>query len=142
MDPSKGHVIHNWPSPCHLKELQSFLGFANFYHHFIHQYSSIVSPLTHLTHKDTPFVWSSNADSAFLLLKIAFSSAPILVHFNPTLPTILETNSSDYTISGILSQPQPDGSLHPVTFHSHTMQLAERNYNIYNKELLTVVDSF
>src|SRR5882724_8197643 len=142
MDPSKGCVIRDWPVPRNLKELQSFLGFANFYRHFIHQYSSIVSHLTRLTHKDTPFIWSSNAHSSFTLLKDTFSDAPILIHFNPTLPTILETDSSDYAISGILSQPQPDGSLRPVAFHSRTMQPAERNYDIYDKELLAVVDCF
>jgi len=142
MDPSKGRVIRDWPVPRHLKELQSFLGFANFYRHFIHQYSSIVSHLTCLTRKDTPFDWSSDTHASFMLLKHAFSSAPILVHFNPTFPTILKTDSSDYAISGILSQPQPDGSLHPVTFHSCTMQPVEQNYNIYDKELLAVVDCF
>src|SRR5882762_948345 len=108
----------------------------------ISTYSSIVSHLTRLTRKDTPFNWSSDAHSSFMLLKHAFSSAPILVHFNPTFPTILETDSSDYAISGILSQPQPDGSLRPVTFHSRMMQPAERNYDIYDKELLAVVDCF
>jgi len=142
MDPSKGRVICDWPVPRNLKELQSFLGFANFYRHFIHQYSSIVSHLTRLTHKDTPFIWSSDAHSSFTLLKDTFSDAPILIHFNPTFPTILETDSSDYAISGILSQPQPDGSLRPVAFHSRTMQPAERNYDIYDKELLAVVDCF
>src|SRR5882724_8359963 len=142
MDPSKGCVIRDWPVLRNLKELQSFLVFANFYRHFIHQYSSIVSHLTRLTRKDTPFTWSSNAHSSFTLLKDAFSDAPILIHFNPTFPTILKTDSSNYAISGILSQPQPNGSLRPVTFHSRTMQAVERNYDIYKKELLAVVDCF
>jgi len=142
MDPTKGHVIHDWPVPQSLKEVQSFLGFANFYRCFIDQYSSIITLLMQLMWKDTTFAWSTNVQSTFDQLKHTFASAPILVHFDPNLPTILETNSSDHVISRILSQVQPDGSLWPVAFHSHTMQLAEQNYNIYTKELLAIVDSF
>ena len=53
MDPAKVQTIQDWPEPRKIKEIQSFLGFANFYHRFIHAYSDIVIPLTRLTHKDT-----------------------------------------------------------------------------------------
>ena len=51
MDPSKVQTIQDWPEPHKVKDIQSFLGFANFYHHFISDYSNIVIPLTRLTHK-------------------------------------------------------------------------------------------
>ena len=70
-------------------------------------------------------------------LKVRVGSAPILKHFDPTLETILETDPSDYVVSGILSQRHPDpvkpdcrGSLHPVAFLSEKMSPAECNYGI------------
>jgi RNase H-like domain found in reverse transcriptase len=69
-----------------------------------------------------------------------FSSAPVLHHFNPSLPSTLITDSSDFTISGILHQPDNSNLLHPVTFFSQKLSPAEINYEIYDKELLAIVD--
>ena len=139
MDTAKTQVIRDWPTPRNVKEVQSFLGFANFYRRFIANYSDTVVPLTRLTRKDTPFVWSDKCQKAFDTLKASFTSAPILVHFDPALPIVIETDGSDYAIAAILSQVTPsDNDLHPVAFHSRTMQPAELNYEIYNKELLAI----
>ena len=51
MDPAKVAAILEWPTPKTVKEVQSFLGFANFYRKFITHYSSLTSPLTSLTRK-------------------------------------------------------------------------------------------
>jgi hypothetical protein len=64
-DPKKVEVIKNWPQPCNIKELQSFLGLCNYYRRFIQDYSKITTPLTDLTHKDTPFIWTSQTTMAF-----------------------------------------------------------------------------
>ena len=53
MDPSKVQTIQDWPEPWKVKDIQSFLGFANFYQCFILDYSDIVIPLTRLTCKGT-----------------------------------------------------------------------------------------
>src|SRR5690554_5887031 len=58
MDPNKVEAVREWPKPECLKDVHSFLGFANFYRRFIIGYSVIVSPMTALTREDTPFVWS------------------------------------------------------------------------------------
>lgn len=135
MDPAKVEAVQRWPVPRSVKEIQSFLGFANFYRRFIADYSGIVVPMTRLTRKDVPFVWGADAQSAFEFLKQSFSSAPILVHYHPNRPTILETDASDYAIAAILSQHLPETSeLHPVAFFSRTMISAELNYEIYDKE--------
>ena len=52
-------TIFNWPKPCKVKDIQSFLSFANFYHRFIFNYSDIVVPLTWLTQKDAPWNFSN-----------------------------------------------------------------------------------
>src|SRR6201999_3910775 len=108
MDPAKTKVIAAWPTPTSVKEVQSFLGFANFYRRFIAQYSAIVKPLTNLTRKEVPFVWDSACERAFIALKCAFTSAPILAHFHPDRPIVLETDASDYAVAAVLSQENPD----------------------------------
>jgi hypothetical protein len=143
MDPSKVKTIIDWPTPKSVKQLQSFLGFANFYRRFIDNYSGITKPLTQLLHKDQKWAWNTKCDSVFALLKTAFSSAPILRHFDPSLPIILECDASDYAIAGIISQYDPSSSkLHPVAFYAQSMISAEINYDIYDKELLAIVDAF
>jgi hypothetical protein len=82
MDQAKTSTIQEWPQPQNVKDIQSFLGFANFYHHFFKGYSSIFAPLTHLTRKDTPFTWTSDCAYSFNNLKTAVTIARILRHFD------------------------------------------------------------
>ena len=81
MDPAKVSAVLDWPSPKTVKEVQSYLGFANFYRKFINNYSALTTPLTSLTRKATKFVWSPAAEEAFRTLQHAFTTAPILQHF-------------------------------------------------------------
>ena len=83
MDPGKVQAITDWPEPRKVKDIQSFLGFANFYRCFIPDYSAIVIPLTQLTHKDTKWDFSEKPRQAFKTLKRAFTSAPVLTHWVP-----------------------------------------------------------
>src|SRR6266705_2628409 len=101
MSLEKIKAIQDWPEPHKVKDIQSFLGFMNFYRHFIHEYSAIVIPLTHLTWKGIPWVFSDDCCSAFQCLKAAFTSTPILTHEVPNALIIVETNASDYAISRI-----------------------------------------
>ena len=78
MDPKKIETVKEWPQPRNLREVQAFLGFANFYRRFILGFSTIVKPLTELTKKDQPFIWNDNCERAFQDLKKRFISAPIL----------------------------------------------------------------
>ena len=75
---------------------QSFLGFTNFYHHFIFNYSDIVVPLTRLTWKDAPWDFSDVCQQSFNQLKTAFTTAPILTHFQPGAQLTVKTNALDY----------------------------------------------
>ena len=95
-------TILDWPEPQKVKDIQSFLSFANFYHQFIYNYSNIVIPLTHLTHKGVPWTFTNSCQTAFQQLKEAFTSAPILIYWVPDAPLIVETNISDYAIAGVL----------------------------------------
>ena len=80
---------------------------------------------------------------AFEALKTTFLQAPVLIHFNPNNPIVVEMDASDYAIAAILSQITPsDGNIHPVAFYSRGLALAEMNYKIYDKELLAIFGVF
>jgi len=142
MSDTKVKTIQEWPEPKKVKDIQSFLGFANFYRRFIFNYSDIVIPLTRLTRKDTPWNFDENCRKAFNTLKQAFTSAPILTHWVPDTQLVVETNASDYALTAILSIMTKDNEIHPVAFHSRTFSAPELNYDIHDKELLAIFEAF
>ena len=98
--------------------------------------------------RKAPFHWNSSYEEVFQNLKTKFCTAPILKHFNAELETILETDPSNYVVSGIMFQchPAPNGptganrtTLHPVAYLSEKMTSAEYNYSISDKELLAII---
>ena len=143
MDPTKVKAVSDWPAPRNVTELQRFIGFANFYRRFIDQFSRVARPLHDLTKKDTKFDWPPACQSAFDKLKVAFTSAPILKIADPYRPFILECDCSDFALGAVLSQVCPkDNLLHPVAYLSRSLIKAERDYAIFDKELLAIVASF
>ena len=116
MSLDKVWTILDWPKPWKVKDIQSFLGFANFYRHFIYNYSNIVTSLTCLTCKGVPWTFTDSCQTAFQQLKEAFTSAPILVHWVPDALMIVETDTSDYAIAGILSIHCTDKEIWLVTY--------------------------
>ena len=142
MAKDKVEAVLNWKTPKSLTEVQSFLGFANFYRRFIRDYSKIARPLTELTKKSDKWAWNDEAEAAFKELKYRFTSAPILAHFEVEKPVIIETDASDFAIGAIRSQRDEENRLHPVAFHSRKFAPAEINYEIHDKELLAIMDAF
>ena len=140
MDPAKVQVILDWARPDTLKQVQSFVGFCNFYRRFIRNFSRITRPLHQLAQKDFKFNWTEACQKSFDELKKAITSAPILRHFDRDREAILETDSSDYVNAGILSQYDDVGILHPVAFYVKNLAPAECNYEIYDKELLAIIN--
>ncbi|MBW0560178.1 hypothetical protein O181_099893 [Austropuccinia psidii MF-1] len=138
MDSSKVQQILNWPQPKNIKGLQSLLGFANFYFGFIKNYCKKITSLTSLLRKDSPFIFNEEALSQFQILKEEFTTSPILSHFNPSLPTIVETDASDYALCAVLSQVNDPGK-HPIAFNSCKLLPAELNYDTHDTELLGIV---
>jgi len=142
MDPEKIAAIRDWEPPGNAKDVQSFIGFANFYRRFIKDFSKIALPLTKLTRKDVLFNWADEAKEAFQTLKDAFTSSPVLQHFDPDLPCTVETDASDDACGGVLFQPNHEGVLQPVAYFSKRHSPAESNYEIYDKELMAIVRAF
>jgi hypothetical protein len=127
MSEDKIDTILKWDIPESVKDVQSFLGFANFYRHFIKGFSKIWYPLTELTKKtNEKFDWKANPRNqiAFNTLKKYFPKAPILQHFEPVWAVVIETDANDFAIGAVLSQVI-DGRLHPFAYHSRNMDNAE-----------------
>jgi RNase H-like domain found in reverse transcriptase len=98
-----------------------------------------VVPLTQLTQKNIPWNFDESCKLAFLTLKQAFISAPVLTHYKPGCPLVIETDASDYALAAILSQVEFNGEIHPVTYLSRTFSDTELNYDTHDKELVTTL---
>lgn len=150
MDPVKVEAITGWQPPRSVRDVQAFLGFANFYRRFVQGFSKLAVPLTNLTKSlgpkgnksKAPFLWTPECQQAFDTLKQAFTTAPVLAHFDPDRESWVETDASDYVTAATLSQHDDQGVLRPVAFLSSKMSPQETNYEIYDKELLAIVRAF
>ena len=139
-DPAKVRAVEEWPTPSTRKQLQRFLGFANFYRGFIPDYSRVAAPLTQLTSPTSPFTWSPGAYQAFQRLKTLFTHAPVLQHPDQARQFLVEVDASESGVGAVLSQRSAaTGKLHPCAFFSRRLSPAERNYDVGNRELLAVV---
>jgi hypothetical protein len=142
LDPEKIRTMQDWEPPSNLKDVRAFLGFANFYRRFVHNYSRIVQALTFLTCKGVPFSWSMEQQMGFDTLKATFTSAHLLARVDPDWDVIVETDASDYVSASVLSQYNDDNVLHPMAYVSKRLSPAECNYEIYDKELMAMVGAF
>lgn len=135
MDEGKVNALRDWPIHTTIKELQRFLGFANFYRRFIQNFSTITSPLTSLLrNKPKSLSWTPAATETFHTLKEAFMTTPLLVHPDPDRPFIVEVNTSTTGVGAVLSQQQPP----PMRLLLPELDPAEVNYDIANRELLAI----
>uniref|UniRef100_A0A3P9IIZ6 Gypsy retrotransposon integrase-like protein 1 n=1 Tax=Oryzias latipes TaxID=8090 RepID=A0A3P9IIZ6_ORYLA len=138
MDDSKVQAVLEWPVPSGKKQLQRFLGFANFYRRFIRGFSGVAAPLHRITSDKVRFVWNEEAEKAFSELKRRFSTAPILTQPDPSKQFIVEVDASESGVGAVLSQRASDNKIHPCAYFSRKLTPAERNYDIGNRELLAV----
>ena len=141
MDPNKVKVVTTWPTPTTKRELQQFLGFVNFYRRFVKGFAKIAKPLTKLTGKNEWF-WTELQQEAFEELKREITSEQTLIIPKPRRPFRMETDASDFAVAVILSQEDDEGRWRPVAFMSKALNDAERNYEIYDKEMLAVMQGF
>ena len=93
-------------------------------------------------YKETFTGLTDAAKRAFEELKLAFTTTPVLQHFNPMIPSTLITDASDFAFTSILLQPDNENLLHLVSYYSQKLTPAKINYKIHDKELLAIVDSF
>jgi RNase H-like domain found in reverse transcriptase len=105
---------------------------------FIEGYGKIVKPLTELTGK-LDWKWKSAQTEAFDEIKCWMCNTPVLSLPNNNGKFQVEADSSDFATGAILSQEQLDGKWKPVAFSLHVLNPTERNYEIYDKEMLAII---
>ena len=123
MDPIKTEALTSWLMLKKLKELQSFLGFCNFYRRFIKDYSKIVKPLNQLTGNEE-WKWGAKQQTAFDTLRRVITERPVLAIPVDNEPYQVEADSSDFALGAVLSQQQDD-KWHPIAYLSKSLMEAE-----------------
>lgn len=123
-------AILEWPTPRTVKDVQSLVGLANFYHRFIGQCASIMQPITDIL-RNKAFTRGEAQEEAFKNIKSALTTAPVLVHPSSEKEFVVSTDASKYAVGATLQQ---DG--HPVAFLSHRLSDAEVRWDTGDQELL------
>ena len=201
IEDEKNEAVKNWPEPKSVRDIQVFIGFANFYRRFIRDFSRIATPLnsmlkttgssnlfpgddddevvggggdrnlskfkksknaksgnqTCIKATEEPKFLTSKPKEAFNLLRQVFTKTPILWHFDPECHIRIETNTSGYTIGGVLSRLSSDqltsksssissksdfGQWYPIAYFSRMIIQAETCYETHDAELLAIVEAF
>jgi RNase H-like domain found in reverse transcriptase/Reverse transcriptase (RNA-dependent DNA polymerase) len=150
MDEGKVLKVQQWLIPTNVTEIRKFLGFTGYYRYFIQNYSAIACPLLELTHKATLWHWTDRQQEAFETLRDKMCTKPILQQPDFSKKFYVQTDASAYGVGAILSQEggskedQEENTtrkpkLHPLAYYSATFTPTERNYDIYERELLAVI---
>ena len=138
----KIEAIQKWPVPTSLKELRAFLGLTGYYRRFVKEYSKIALPLSDLIRTATvgkfSNSWGVTQQSAFIELKQALQSAPVLTLPDPSLPFVVNCDASGYAVGAVLQQDKGNG-LQPICYMSRKMNAAETRYPVHEQELLAIV---
>jgi hypothetical protein len=138
VDKSKIELIANLPTPKSVKDVRSFLGHAGFYRRFIKDFSVISKPLSNLLTKDNIFEWTEHCEEAFVKLKNLLTSAPVIQPLDWSLLFEIMCDASDYAVGAVLGQ-RKDKKSYVIYYASKTLNNAQMNYTIIEKELLAVV---
>ncbi|KAJ0745438.1 putative nucleotidyltransferase, Ribonuclease H [Helianthus annuus] len=132
-DPTKLIAIQEWPTPGTIKELRGFLGLAGYYRRFIKNFGVLAKPLTELLRKDN-FKWNDSTQQAFLILKQALSTPPVLKLPDFSKTFIVETDASAKGMGAVLMQ---EG--HPLAFISKALSNKQQSLSVYEKELMAII---
>jgi len=137
MEQEKIKTVKKWKTPMKVKDVESFLGFANFYRRFIQNFSYTAKPLNKLKEKKE-WTWNKEHQKAFEELKEKITSQLVLSLPKREEKFRVELDALGHAIRGVLSQKQ-EGEWKLIAFLSRMIQPAERNYEIYDKKLLVIV---
>ena len=145
VDPEKIDSIRNWPRPKDTHEVRQFLGLSGYYRRFVDGYAAIATPLTDLiknlpqNKKNAIIEWLPRHEVAFIALKGALCSAPILIQPNQNEPFQIATDASDFARGAVLLQADAEGRFHPVAFASKKFTDAETRYPVHEKEMSAIM---
>ena len=139
MEEEKVKGVLEWPTPKCVKDVQKFLGLANYYCWFIEGFATVERPLHDMVKKDKKWEWTEKQEEAFKELKKRFTEEPVLAASDIDKKMRMEVDASDYAMGGVLSMERKDGLWRLVAFLSKLLNETERNYEIHDKEMLAIV---
>ena len=139
MEKGKVKGVLEWPTLKCVKDVQKFLGLANYYCRFIEGFATVARPLYDLVKKDKRWEWTGKEEKAFTELKERFTKEPVLAAPDINKKMRMEVDASDYATGGVLSMECGDGLWRPVAFLSKSLNETERNYKIHDKEMLAII---
>jgi len=139
MEKGKVKGVLEWPTPKCVKDVQKFLGLANYYRQFIEGFASIARPLHDLVKKDKKWEWAEKEERAFEELKRRFTEELVLAAPDLDNKIWMEVDASDYVTGRVLSMECEDKLWRPVVFLSKSLNEMERNYEIHDKEMLAII---
>jgi hypothetical protein len=137
-NPEKLKAVREWPTPKNKHEIRNLLGLCTYYRRFISGFADIAKPLTKLTEQKQSFQWTPEAKAAFQMLMGALCGALVLAYPKPGERFIVDTEASNIGIGGVLSQVQGRQEW-VIVYYSKTMNKAERNYCVTQRELLAIL---
>jgi len=133
--------VLNWPRSKCVKDIQKFLGLANYYRIFVKDFATIAKLLHWLVKKNEKWNWGEKQKNVFQGLKRIFTTKPILVAPDLDKEMRVEADVSEYATGGVLSMRYKDDKWRPIGFISKSFNEAERNYEIHNWKMLAIVRS-
>ena len=139
MQKEKVEGVLNWSVPRNVKEVQKFLGLANYYRRFIKDFARIAAPLHMLVRKEQKWKWKKEQEKAFGKLKEVFTTELVLAIPDIDKEMRVEADTSDYTTGGVLLTKCKGRKWRPVAFISKSLNAMERNYKIHDKKMLVVI---
>ena len=139
MEKEKVQGVIEWLVPKSMKDVQKFLGLANYYRWFVKDFATIAKPLHKTTRKDKRWNWGERQRKTFEELKKRFTTEPVLVTPDLDKEIRVEADASDFATSGVLSMNCEDEKWRPVAYISKSLNEAERNYEIHDKEMLAII---
>jgi len=139
MEEEKVKGVMEWPTPKCVKDVQKFLGLANYYRRFIEGFASIARPLHDMVKKDKKWDWTERQEKAFRELKERFTKEPVLAAPDLDKKLRVEVDALDYATGGVLSMEGEDGKWKLVAFLSKSLNKTKRNYKIHDKEMLAII---
>ena len=125
---SKVEAISMAPQPRNIQELRSFLGLLHYYGKFLPGLATVLHPLNYLLKAGQKWTWTKKCTEAFVAAKKLLVTAPVLAHYDPSLPMKMAGDASAYSIGAVISHVYPDGSERPIAYASRTLTTAEKNY--------------
>jgi len=139
IEKEKVQGVIEWLVPRNMKEVQKFLGLANYYQWFVKDFATIAKPLHKTTRKGKKWEWGEKQQKAFEELKRRFMTEPVLVTPDLDKEMRVKADALDFATGGVLSMKCEDERWRPVAYISKSLNEAERNYEIHDKEMLAII---